>query len=85
MYDFESEIHPDQATAKAAGVGRPRALMLLELLRFTGELAASHAVGLISLRRLSHVGMVVDRLCQDPPDWHEFGWRNTFARTWGRA
>ena len=39
----------------------------------------------------SHVGMVanplvldvvVDRLCQDPDDWHEFTWRSALARKW---
>lgn len=39
----------------------------------------------------SHVGMVanplvldvvVDRLCQDPADWHDFSWRSTLSRKW---
>ncbi|KAA1421704.1 alpha/beta hydrolase [Nocardioides humilatus] len=42
----------------------------------------------------SHLGMVanplvldvvVDRLCQDPENWHDFSWRNALQTKWGRA
>ena len=48
MYDFQGENHSDPA-----GDGPHRALMLLELPRFAGELAASHAVDLVAPRRPS--------------------------------
>ena len=52
MYDFEGE-------AQAAGDGPHRALLLLELPRLAGELAASHAIDLVAPRRPSGHGRPV--------------------------
>lgn len=55
MYDFEGEKN----TADAGDTGPHRALLLLEVPRLAGELAASHAIDLVAPRRPSGKGRPV--------------------------
>ena len=59
MYDFEGEKAGATGGSHAGGNGPHRALMLLELPRVVGELAASHAVDLVAPRRPSGDGRPV--------------------------
>ncbi|PWN03189.1 alpha/beta hydrolase [Nocardioides silvaticus] len=62
MYDFEGDksgADGAPGAAHAAGSGPHRALLLLELPRVVGELAASHAVDLVAPRRPSGAGRPV--------------------------
>lgn len=59
MYDFQDESQSDDAAASHGGDGPHRALMLLELPRFAGEYAASHAVDVLSPYRPSGHGRPV--------------------------